>query len=134
MTTAASSGSVLTFGEGLVGYATTQDTLSTAGFFTRFPGGADLNVAVGLSRLGVPATWATVLGHDPHGDYLVDLVSRLGIRTVIRRASGPTALMFKGTVYSDVKARVCGACGFIELFAVDPAGLLEGARERAQHE
>jgi 2-dehydro-3-deoxygluconokinase len=80
-----------------VGYATTQDTLSTAGSFTRFPGGADLNVAVGLSRLGVPATWATVLGQDPHGDYLVDLVSRLGIRTIIRRASGPTALMFKAT-------------------------------------
>ena len=46
----------------------------------------------------------------------------------------PTAMMFKGTVYSDVKARVCGACGYIELFAADTAALLEGARERAQHE
>ena len=51
--------------------------------------------------------------------------------TVFRK---PAALVFKGTVYSDVKARVCGSCGYLELFAVDPAALLEGARERAQHE
>lgn len=63
-----------------------------------------------------------------HGDH--HAVRDLTV-TVFRK---PTALMFKGTVYSDVKARVCGACGFIELFAVDAAGLLEGARERAQHE
>src|SRR4051812_29700317 len=85
----------LTFREALGGYATTQKTLSMATLFTRFPGGADLNVAVGLSRLGIPATWASVLSTDPHGDYLAETVRGLGVTTLVSRASGPTGLMFK---------------------------------------
>ena len=40
-------------------------------------------------------TWASVLGEDAHGDYLADAVDQLGITPLVRRASGPTALMFK---------------------------------------
>jgi 2-dehydro-3-deoxygluconokinase len=87
--------SVLTFGEALVGYATVEDNLRVATQFSRFPGGADLNVAVGLARLGVRTTWASVLGDDAHGDYLADAVGQLGVIPLVRRASGPTALMFK---------------------------------------
>jgi sugar/nucleoside kinase (ribokinase family) len=36
-----------------------------------------------------------VLGDDAHGDYLADAVDQLGIIPLVRRASGPTALMFK---------------------------------------
>ena len=86
---------VLTFGEALVGYGSVEDNLRAATKFTRFPGGADLNVAVGLTRLGLRATWASVLGEDPHGDYLADAVDQLGIFPLVRRAAGPTALMFK---------------------------------------
>lgn len=86
---------VLTFGEALVGYGSVEDNLRTANRFTRFPGGAELNVAVGLTRLGIRATWASVLGEDPHGDYLADAISDLGVIPLVRRASGPTALMFK---------------------------------------
>jgi 2-dehydro-3-deoxygluconokinase len=86
---------VLTFGEALVGYGSIEDKLRTATRFTRFPGGAELNVAVGLTRLGIRATWASVLGEDPHGDYLADAISDLGVIPLVRRASGPTALMFK---------------------------------------
>jgi sugar/nucleoside kinase (ribokinase family) len=86
---------VLTFGEALVGYSSVEDNLRTANRFTRFPGGAELNVAVGLTRLGIRATWASVLGEDPHGDYLADAISDLGVIPLVRRASGPTALMFK---------------------------------------
>ena len=86
---------VLTFGEALVGYGSTEDDLRTATQFTRFPGGADLNVAVGLTHLGVRTFWASVLGDDAHADYLADTVGRLGITPLVRRASGPTALMFK---------------------------------------
>jgi sugar/nucleoside kinase (ribokinase family) len=86
---------VLTFGEALVGYGTVEDNLRTAIQFTRFPGGADLNVAVGLTRLGVRTSWASVLGEDAHGDYLADAVDQLGITPLVRRAAGTTALMFK---------------------------------------
>lgn len=86
---------VLTFGEALVGYGSIEPDLRTATRFTRFPGGADLNVAVGLHRLGVHAIWASVLGDDAHGDYLADAVEGLGITPLIRRDAGPTALMFK---------------------------------------
>lgn len=86
---------VLTFGEALVGYGSVEDNLRAATQFTRFPGGADLNVAVGLMRLGIRTIWASVLGDDAHGDYLADIVGQLGITPLVRRASGPTALMFK---------------------------------------
>lgn len=37
-----------------------------------FPGGSPLNVAVGLSRLGVPTTLAARLGDDEHGRLIAD--------------------------------------------------------------
>ncbi|HEX5215394.1 MAG TPA: hypothetical protein VFV98_08005 [Vicinamibacterales bacterium] len=43
----------------------------------------------------------------------------------------PGNLVFKGTVYSNVTARVCGNCGYIELFAAEHRELLEAARARA---
>lgn len=86
---------VLTFGEALVGYATVEESLRVGTQFTRFPGGADLNVAVGLTRLGTRATWTSVLGEDAHGDYLADVISDLGVEVAVTRAAGPTALMFK---------------------------------------
>ena len=36
-----------------------------------------------------------MLGDDAHGDYLADAVTELGITALVRRAPGPTALMFK---------------------------------------
>jgi 2-dehydro-3-deoxygluconokinase len=95
MTAGSGAPSVLLFGEALVGYGSVEPTLRTATQFTRFPGGADLNVAVGLSRLGVRATWASVLGDDAHGNYLADAIAQLGITALAPRAPGPTALMFK---------------------------------------
>lgn len=86
---------VLTFGEALVGYASGESDLRTATQFTRFVGGADLNVAVGLTRLGIEAVWASVLGDDAHGEYLADTVAGLGVRPEVFRVPGPTALMFK---------------------------------------
>jgi sugar/nucleoside kinase (ribokinase family) len=86
---------VLTFGEALVGYGSVEDNLRVATQFTRFPGGAELNVAVGLTRLGVRTTWTSVLGNDAHGDYIADAVGQLGVTPLVRRATGPTALMFK---------------------------------------
>jgi len=35
----------------------------------------------------------------------------------------PAALMFKGTITSSLRGRVCGDCGFVELFVENPASL-----------
>jgi sugar/nucleoside kinase (ribokinase family) len=107
---------VLTFGEALVGYATVEESLRAGTQFTRFPGGADLNVAVGLTRLGTSATWASVLGEDAHGDYLADVISDLGVEVALTRATGPTALMFKaGGADSDPEVlQVRAATAFAE--------------------
>ena len=37
----------------------------------------------------------------------------------------PHAMLFKGSVGVPLKAQVCGACGYAELYASDPARLLE---------
>ena len=65
-------------------------------------------MAVGLTRLGLRATWASVLGDDAHGDYLADAVAELGITPLVRRAAGPTALMFKA---GGARRRPRGAAG-----------------------
>lgn len=43
--------------------------------------------------------------------------------------SRPQAKLFKGTVGVRMKARVCGACGFTELYADNPARLLEAHKQ-----
>lgn len=48
--------------------------LSHAGSLTIREGGAPMNVAVGLARLGVPAKMCSVVGRDPFGDRLLSLL------------------------------------------------------------
>jgi hypothetical protein len=44
----------------------------------------------------------------------------------------PDAWLFKGEVQSSLKAWVCGACGYTELYAQDPAALLAAYRKHAE--
>jgi len=37
--------------------------------------------------------------------------------------ANPNALFFKGMTNNSVRARLCGNCGFVELFVEDPKGL-----------
>jgi hypothetical protein len=37
----------------------------------------------------------------------------------------PNAMMFKGAQRHDLSARVCGSCGFTELYLSDPHGFFE---------
>ena len=41
--------------------------------------------------------------------------------TVYRK---PDAMVFKGAVSHPVRPRVCGECGYLELYVEDPVGLL----------
>lgn len=42
--------------------------------------------------------------------------------------ANPQAWVFKNKVSVELSASVCGACGFTELYAVDPAAMLAAAR------
>lgn len=43
----------------------------------------------------------------------------------------PGALVFKGAVSSNLKAEVCGVCGYTELYAAEPGALREAVKEAA---
>lgn len=56
-------------------------------------GGAPLNVAVGLARLGTPAGLVTAVGSDAFGDRIRELLAESGVDTRgVKTALGPTPL------------------------------------------
>lgn len=56
----------------VVGEALVDVVVPPEGETTHAPGGSPMNVAVGLSRLGVPALLVTELGDDPHGELVAE--------------------------------------------------------------
>src|SRR5690606_2710260 len=54
-------------------------TLEDAERFVRAAGGAPANVAVGASRLGVPAAFLGKVGDDPFGRHLAQVLEREGV-------------------------------------------------------
>ncbi len=55
----------------IAGEALVDVVLDADGDTTESPGGSPLNVAVGLARLGVPATLLTQVGHDEYGGLVI---------------------------------------------------------------
>ncbi|MGC4192984.1 MAG: carbohydrate kinase [Thermomicrobiales bacterium] len=73
---------VVSIGECLIDLIAGSGTdLSNAGTLTIREGGAPMNVAVGLARLGVPSVMASVVGQDPFGARLIALMQAEGIDT-----------------------------------------------------
>jgi 2-dehydro-3-deoxygluconokinase len=59
-------------------------------------GGAEGNVAIGLARLGTPATWVGVVGDDGLGQRVVRELRGQGVRVIARvNPTAPTAVMLK---------------------------------------
>jgi fructokinase len=69
---------VVTAGEVVVDWISTiaGASFANAGYFYRNLGGNATNVAVGLSRLGTPASLIGKVGQDIHGRYLIDCLER----------------------------------------------------------
>ena len=57
------------------------------------PGGAPMNVTYHLNKLGSPASLITRIGHDQHGQRLVDLMSSTGINDGIRAGIDNTGIL-----------------------------------------
>jgi len=75
-------GPVISFGEALIDLiADPGHDLGTATSLAIREGGAPMNFAVALARLGVPSALATVVGDDPFGRRLVALLDAEGVET-----------------------------------------------------
>jgi len=59
-------------------------------------GGAESNVAIGLTRLGVDCAWVSRVGDDALGTYLTREIRAEGVRVLVTRdPAAPTGLMLK---------------------------------------
>lgn len=92
---------ILLFGEPMVLLTTTSTvSLDEAAEFTKSLAGAEVNVAIGLTRLGHQATYLTALGDDPWGHYIKNKLHQEGIDTSLVYYSNqyPTGMMMKNQV------------------------------------
>lgn len=91
---------VILFGEPMALFVAREEgSLSEVTEFTRMLAGAEVNVAVGLTRLGYEVTYATRLGMDPFGDYIERKLNAEGIKTqIIRDRVHPTGFQWKNHV------------------------------------
>jgi 2-dehydro-3-deoxygluconokinase len=94
-------------------------------------GGAESNVAIALSRLGVPSGWAGFLGDDEAGQFVLDRIRGEGVDTSrVRRVEGyPTGLYLRDNAGGQVRVhyyRAGSAASNMSPGAFDPA-YLEGA-------
>ncbi|SES06453.1 sugar kinase [Salipaludibacillus aurantiacus] len=89
---------VITIGETMVIFNPDQSLpLEYAHSFTKQIGGAESNVAVGLSRLGHKAGWISRVGSDPFGYYIQQVIRGEGVDTslVTMDDKAPTGVFFK---------------------------------------
>lgn len=90
---------VVTYGEAMAMFvANATGDLATVGQFTKRVAGADLNVAIGLSRLGFRVGWMSRIGNDSFGRYVLDVLAAEGIdaRRVTVDERYPTGFQLKG--------------------------------------
>jgi len=89
---------VLTVGEAMALFvADAPGPLSSVEKFTRTSAGAELNVAVGLSRLGLKVAYVSRVGQDLFGQFLINTLQTEGIdhQHVQVDAQHPTGFMLK---------------------------------------
>ena len=71
---------VITYGEAMAMFVAAETgPLASVGQFTKRVAGADLNVAIGLSRLGFKVGWMSRVGNDSFGQYVRDTLTKEGI-------------------------------------------------------
>ena len=89
---------VVTFGEAMVLLAPTESALlESAGSFHASVGGAELNCAIGMVRLGHQVSWISRLGNDPFGQKILKTARGEGVDVTRVKLveDAATGLMFK---------------------------------------
>ncbi len=92
---------VVVFGEAMAMFIADDPLpLDEANHYTRAVAGAEVNVAVGLSRLGLRVGWISRLGNDPLGRYLLNEIRQAGPDTtrVLFDQVHPTGFQLKSQV------------------------------------
>ncbi|TAA73349.1 sugar kinase [Planococcus salinarum] len=89
---------VFTFGETMVLFQPEQ--MLPLEYIHHFPkkiGGAESNVAIGLTRLGHSVTWFSKLGNDPFGRFVLKSIRGEGVdvSSCLLSDEAPTGLLFK---------------------------------------
>lgn len=95
---------VVTVGEALALFVADEaGPLEQASRFTRYTAGAETNVAIGLSRLGLKVGWAGRLGSDSMARFLIAALLAEGVdcTQVVCDAAQRTGFMFKGRVLDE---------------------------------
>lgn len=73
---------VITIGEAMAMFVATETgDLAGAGHFIKRAAGAELNVATGLSRLGLKVSWVSRVGDDSFGRFILNTLRQEGIDT-----------------------------------------------------
>jgi 2-dehydro-3-deoxygluconokinase len=129
---AAELGRVITAGETMaLVVPTSPGRLRHATSLSLSIGGAESNVAIGLARLGIPASWISVLGDDELGELVLHRLRAEGVDTsgVRRIADRATGLYLREEVAGRLRVyyyRSGSAAATLSPNAFDPS-LLQGA-------
>lgn len=95
-------GELLTIGEPMVVFEAQESDvdLATAQQFQKFSAGAELNVAIGMARLGHPVDYVSAVGDDPFGVYLRRVLRTDGVADVamLTKPGLPTGFYLKQRV------------------------------------
>ena len=91
-------GNLFSIGEILIDFIPHQKgvALKDVVSFTRVPGGAPANVAAAVAKFGGGASLITKLGKDAFGDFLLEQLTKSGVRTdkILRTKEANTGLAF----------------------------------------
>jgi fructokinase len=88
---------VYAIGELLIDFVATEhaNDLVMAGHFAKKPGGAPANVACAISKLGGQSAFLGAVGHDPFGEFLLEVLGKEGVDThLAQRTHTFTTLAF----------------------------------------
>ena len=90
---------VVTIGESMVLFEPHEDgMIQYSENFRKRVGGAESNLAIGLSKLGHSALWISRLGNDPFGKYIHSFISGEGVTVKVNFDShASTGIFFKQT-------------------------------------
>lgn len=92
---------VVTFGEAMAMFiADKEGELSEAAAFTKALSGAETNVAIGLARLGLRSAWASKVGKDSFGEFVLAQMrkEKVDVRNVGIHPDYPTGFQLKSKV------------------------------------